>query len=159
MRYEISQFECRSSTFAVLCKSIGTRNAQAHDATLESTEESCAVFEDTRTMDSTIPSSGTDEFARHFRRCNIVSCVVCRIGCQIVTQSVDSNVITMQSMARDFGDERMFRIATVSSASKSIASRFGSEKIHSLETGPLWIQHHIRRKVLQLTKTLRRESS
>ena len=39
--------------------------------TVESTEESCAVFEDTRTMDSTIPSSGIDEFARHFQRCGL----------------------------------------------------------------------------------------
>ena len=133
MRYEISQFECRSSTFAVLCKLIGTRNAQAHDATLESTEKSCAVFEDTRTMDSTLqrcrePTSLLDTFAaadwartKPYQKLYLV----CRIRCQIVTQSAPvlfsveaeyldivkgaSIGITMQSMARNFGDERMFQ--------------------------------------------------
>ena len=60
--------------------------------------------------------------------------------------------IGMQSMARDFGDERVVRIATDSSASKGIASRLGLGKIRHLDTGLLWLQHHLRRKVLQPVK-------
>ena len=60
-------FECRSSARAVSCESIGTWHVQAHDRTLEPIE-SCAVFEDGRTMDSRIPSSGTNEFDRHLHR-------------------------------------------------------------------------------------------
>ena len=103
-----------------------------------------------------------------------VSCVVTLIGghcirCQTATQTVPAlssgeaeyvgNVkggsvgIGMQSMARDFGDERVVRIATASSASKGIASRLGLGKIRHLDTGLLWLQHHVRRKVLQLVKT------
>ena len=103
-----------------------------------------------------------------------VSCVVTLIGghcirCQTATQTVPAlssgeaeyvgNVkggsvgIGMQSMARDFGDERVVRIATDSSASKGIASRLGLGKIRHLDTGLLWLQHHVRRKVLQLVKT------
>ena len=104
-----------------------------------------------------------------------VSCVVTLIGghcirCQTATQTVPAlssgeaeyvgNVkggsvgIGMQSMARDFGDERVVRIATDSSASKGIASRLGFCKIRHLDTGLLWLQHHVRRKVLQLVKTV-----
>ena len=104
-----------------------------------------------------------------------VSCVVTLIGghcirCQTATQTVPAlssgeaeyvgNVkggsvgIGMQSMARDFGDERVVRIATDSSASKGIASRLGLGKIRHLDTGLLWLQHHVRRKVLQLVKTV-----
>ena len=104
-----------------------------------------------------------------------VSCVVTLIGghcirCQTATQTVPAlssgeaeyvgNVkggsvgIGMQSMARDFGDERVVRIATDSSASKGIASRLGHGKLRHLDTGLLWLQHHVRRKVLQLVKTV-----
>ena len=90
-----------------------------------------------------------------------VSCVVTLIGghcirCQTATQTVPAlssgeadyvgNVkggsvgIGMQSMARDFGDERVVRIATDSSASKGIASRLGLGKIRHLDTGLLWLQ-------------------
>ena len=58
----------------------------------------------------------------------------------------------MQSMARGFGDERVVRIATDSSAAKGIASRLGLGKIRHLDTGLLWLQYHLRRKVLQLVK-------
>ena len=81
-----------------------------------------------------------------------VSCVVTLIGghcirCQTATQTVPalssgeaeyvkggSVGIGMQSMARDFGDERVVRIATDSSASKGIASRLGLGKIRHLDT-------------------------
>ena len=104
-----------------------------------------------------------------------VSCVVTMIGehcirCHIATQSapalssgeaeyVDNVKGTsigtgMQSMARDFGDERVVRIATDSSASKGSASRLGLGEIRHLDTGLLWVQHRVRRKVQQLVKTL-----
>ena len=57
--------------------------------------------------------------------------------------------IGMQSMARDIGDERVVRIATDSRASKGIASRLGLGKMRHLDTGLLWLQHHVRRKVSQ----------
>ena len=102
------------------------------------------------------------------------SCVVTLIGghcirCQTATQTVPalssgeaeyvgnakggSVGIGMQSMARDFGDERVLRIAMDNSASKGVTSRLGLGKIHHLDTGLLWLQHHVRRKVLQLVKT------
>ena len=59
------------STCTILFKSIDTRNAQVHDTTLESTEKSYAVFEDTRRVDLPTPLSGADEFARHFRKCGL----------------------------------------------------------------------------------------
>ena len=62
------------------------------------------------------------------------------------------------SMARDFGDERVVRIATDSSASKGITSRLGLGNIRHLDTGLLWLQHHLRSKVLQLVKTPGREN-
>ena len=65
---------------------------------------------------------------------------------------------SMQPMARDFGDERTVRVATDSSASKGIASRLPLGKIRHLDTGPLWLQHHLRRKVPQLVKTPGREN-
>ena len=70
--------------------------------------------------------------------------LVCRILCKMlhirhkVLFSVEAEYlgivkgasigITMQSMARDFGDERIFRIATDCSVSKGIAPRLGLEK-------------------------------
>ena len=96
------------------------------------------------------------------------------IRCQTATQSAPAlfsgeaeyvgNVkgasigIGMQSMARDFSDERIVRIATDSSASQGIAPRLGSGKIRHLDTGLLWLQHHLRRKVPQLVKTLGRKN-
>ena len=108
-----------------------------------------------------------------------VSRIVTMIGehcirCQTATQSAPalssgdaeyvaivkgaSTGIGMQSMARDFGDERVVRIATDSSASNFIASRLGCGKILHVDTGPLWLQHQLRRRALQLVKTPGRES-
>ena len=53
------------------------------------------------------------------------------------------------SSARDSSNERVVRIATDSSASKGI----GWGKIRHLDTGLLWLQRHLRRKVLQRVKT------
>ena len=104
-----------------------------------------------------------------------VSCVVTMIGeqcirCQTATPSAPAwssgeaeyvgNVkgasieIGVQSMAQDFGDERGVSIATDSSASTGIASRLGLGKTPSSSTQVCCcgLQHHLRRKVLQLVK-------
>ena len=47
--------------FVVLCELVGTWHGQADNRTLESSEESCALSEDARTLGSIIQSSTTDE--------------------------------------------------------------------------------------------------
>ena len=46
-------------------------------------------------------------------------------------------------MARDMGRKVSIRLHTDSTASKGIASRVGLGKIRHLDTGLLWVQHHV----------------
>ena len=125
-----------------------------------------------------IDISADSDWASDRTDCRSVLCVVTLIGehccrCHAATHSAPplstgeaeyvGNVkgasigIGIQSMARDFGDARVVRFVTDSSALMGIASRLGLGKILHLDTSLPRLHHHLRRKVLQLVKTPGRE--
>ena len=61
MRDASGILECRSSSLAILRKSVGTWNGQADARPLDPSEESCAVSVGAWSLGSRIPSSGSDE--------------------------------------------------------------------------------------------------
>ena len=60
----------------------------------------------------------------------------------------------MQSMAKDFGDDKKVMIHTDSSSCKGTANRLGLGKVRHLDTALLWLQHHLRRGKLWMMKVL-----
>ena len=104
---------------------------------------------------------------------NIVSCTVTMMGThwlrvQLATQkapapsSGEGEFVAqvkgasvgqgMRSMIRDLGRETSIRLFTFSAASTGIASRAGRRTHRQLDTGLLWIQHHVSRKRIHIQK-------
>ena len=63
-----------------------------------------------------------------------------------------STAIGMRSMIRDMGGQVAIDLHTDSTAGKGIASRVGMGKIRHLDTGLLWLQHHVNRRDLRIKK-------
>ena len=169
MRGEITESERRSSTFTVLCESVGTWHVQTYNRTLESSGYLNTHRRRLQEYRRQQPTSLIDIFAdsdwasdKTDRKSE--SCVVKLIGehcirCQTATQSATAlssgdaehvgNVksgsfgIGMHPMARYFGDEQVVQIATDSGASKGITSRLELGKIRHLDTG-LWLLQRLK---------------
>ncbi|CAK0797196.1 unnamed protein product [Prorocentrum cordatum] len=63
-----------------------------------------------------------------------------------------STAIGMRSMIRDMGGQVSIDLHTDSTAGKGIASRVGLGKVRHLDTGLLWLQHHVNRRDLRIKK-------
>ena len=69
-----------------------------------------------------------------------------------------STAIGMRSMIRDMGGQVSIDLHTDSTAGKGIASRVGLGKVRHLDTGLLWLQHHVNRRDLRIKKVHKDEN-
>ncbi|CAK0871008.1 unnamed protein product [Prorocentrum cordatum] len=69
-----------------------------------------------------------------------------------------SAAIGMRSMIRDMGGQVSIDLHTDSTAGKGIASRVGLGKVRHLDTGLLWLQHHVNRRDLRIKKVHKDEN-
>ena len=70
----------------------------------------------------------------------------------VATVKAGTTALGIRSLARDFGDELTIEIGTDSGAAKGILSRVGLGRIRHLDTGLLWIQHFVDKKIFKIVK-------